>query len=349
MKQFIQKACMSMLWGLLSFTLFAQEKTQAYYNSHENEILPDAQAAFQSGNYSRTIELCNWHYIIVGDQAADSLREMAGRCDQLSKEMNELRLKGDIKEAKQKANAILSINPDDVAAKLVLLIEDPMTRDTVEVELPVIPDETVITPPVEEQMDEAVEEQKQEQERIQQPFEEVSPVPVVSIPDKPQTYTPHTRFVIKVGASLIDMEQASKSITPGGSLGIYDLGGSRIGIEAGVYYCSNFNSTVSLFGMDASLVLRAAKSVYPKVSVGFFSYSPVSANESATQGLCGGASLTFLLGDHFCLEVGAKYYPAFKTMSLEQVIASGISYQFPVVKQFYSGGIAPMISIGWAF
>ena len=54
-----------------------QNKTQAYYNSHEREILPDARAAFKSGDYERTVELCRWYYIIVGDRAADSLRDQA--------------------------------------------------------------------------------------------------------------------------------------------------------------------------------------------------------------------------------------------------------------------------------
>ena len=92
-----------------------------------------------------------------------------------------------------------------------------------------------------------------------------------------------------------------------------------------------------------------AKGVYPQVGVGYFSYNPMSTIGSATQGLCGGAGLTFLLGNHFCVEVGAKYYPAVKIMKSEQAITSGISYQFPVVKQFYSGGIAPTVKIGWAF
>lgn len=68
----------------VSVQSIAQEKTQAYYNSHETEILPDARAAFREGNYDRVVELCRWHYIIVGDTGADALQERAARCAELS-------------------------------------------------------------------------------------------------------------------------------------------------------------------------------------------------------------------------------------------------------------------------
>ena len=69
-----------LLFVLLSSVSFAQEKTQSYYNTHESEILPDAKAAFQRGEYERTIELCKWHYIILGDHKADNLRQQAEKC-----------------------------------------------------------------------------------------------------------------------------------------------------------------------------------------------------------------------------------------------------------------------------
>lgn len=353
MKSLFLKAVALLLAGVFSATLFAQEKTQSYYNTHETEILPDAKLAFQNGKYERAEELCRWHYIIVGDNAADALRKTAGRCAQLSTEMVALRTAGKIKEAKEVANTLLSINPNDAAAKKMLEESEepdlPIPVDTMVTDVPIIADTVLKENPLSIEI--PVEEKPQE------------PVQTIDINPNPNSVqnasgksieptgngAPRTKFVLKAGASLLDLKQIAHSFAPGGNLGLYDLGGSRIGLEAGVYYCSNFNSTVSLLGIDASIVFRVANGFYPKVCLGFFSYDPVSAIGTATKGLCGGAGLTFLLGGHFCFEIGAKYYPSFKIMNSEQAITSGISYQFPVVKQFYSGGIAPMISIGWAF
>ena len=352
MKSFVRIIHFVLLLGLISGSLFAQDKSQAYYNTHESEILPDAKAAFQKGNYTRAALLCNWHYVIVGDDAADSLRDMAERCAKLSTELADLRAAGKIKEAKVVASTLLSINPNDAAAKKMLEESEepdlPIPVDTVVTDVPIIADTVVKeNPPIEIPIE----------EKPQEPVQTIDVNPnldsVLNASDKSIEPTgddaPRTKFVLKAGASLIDLKQIAHSIAPGGSLGLYDLGGSRIGAEVGGYYCSDLNSTAPLFGIDVFAVVRAAKGFYPKFGVGYFSYNPVSAVGSAVHGLCGGAGLTFLLGGHLCLEVGAKYYPAFSIMYSEQAITSGISYQFPIVKQFYSGGIAPMVSIGWAF
>ena len=98
---------------------FAQDKTQAYYNAHESEILPDAQAAFRDGDYDRAAELCKWHYIIVGDNRADELRDKAEQCLKLTVEMNVNLSTGQKKAARETALAILSLNPDDKKAQEV--------------------------------------------------------------------------------------------------------------------------------------------------------------------------------------------------------------------------------------
>jgi len=82
------KHLLTLVLCLLPLGLSAQEKTLAYYNSHESEILPDAQAAFRKGDYNRTLELCRWHYIIFGDDSAYALRDRADRCSKLMDEMN---------------------------------------------------------------------------------------------------------------------------------------------------------------------------------------------------------------------------------------------------------------------
>lgn len=349
MKESVLKLCFALLIAFLSGSLYAQEKTQAYYNTHESEILPDAKAAFQNGNYSRAALLCNWHYIIVGDNAADSLRDMAERCAQLSKEMNEFRSDGNVKEAKQKATAILSINPDDVSAKEVLSIEDPVPpiQDTVVVAPPVVRDSLVIPPPT---LDQNKSNDNQKPGEIHSPFENVPSVPDATQQEHVQFYEPHTRFVVKAGATIVDLKQLSQTIAPGGALGLYDLGGSPIGLEAGFYLCSGLLAqSASLFGIDASLVFRASKSLYPKVGLGFFSCNSTVETGVGTKGLCAGLALSFLVGGHLCIEVGAKYYPEINLHGYEMVTTSGVSYEFPATIQVLAGGIAPMVSFGWAF
>lgn len=348
MKSIVYSILFALFIGFLPQVLFAQEKTQAYYNRHENEILPDARSAFKNGDYERTVELCKWHYIIVGDRSAQSLRERAERCAQLSQEMKDSLEKGDLKAAQAVANTILSINPDDEAAKATVLMEDESVPS-------VLPDTIAFQPPVEMVVTDppvTVEEQKEDptvSEPIESPKPETVEEHVLVVAQKPQ-YEPHTRFVIKGGASILDLKQASKTIAPGGAIGVYDIGGSLIGVEVGGYVCPGLSSsTASLFGLDAALAIRAGRSFYPKAGVGFFSCRPTDGTGATTKGMCAVAGLTFLIGGHFCLELGAKYYPAVKLRSAERYSTSGVSYEFPSSRQILGGGIAPMVSLGLAF
>ena len=117
MCSFVKRLIFSIVFCILSSVVFAQEKTQYYYNTHEKEILPDANASFQKGDYERTIELCKWHYIIVGDNAANELRIKAERCASLLQEMKSLLTDGSIEVARDVAKSLLSINPKDTFAQ----------------------------------------------------------------------------------------------------------------------------------------------------------------------------------------------------------------------------------------
>ena len=342
---FLKTIVVVVCFGLACSGAWAQNKTQAYYNSHESEILPDARTAFKNGDYDRAVELCRWHWIIVGDHQADSIRDMAERCGQISQRMTDLRNEGKTAEAKEVAQALLAINPDDVAAKQLLqeLAElepvdepGPQPEDTVAVSVPpVTVDEPVVENPVED-VDTA-------------PYQPVTPVTPMTQPvQKPQSKeTSMTKFVVKAGATVLDLNQFA--MAPGGSIGLYDMGGSPFGLEAGLYFGSGLaDHTASMFGMDAGLVLRIGKSMYPKAMLGFFSCKS-SDTGSGTNGLCGGASLTFIAGGHFCIEVGAKYYPKVKVSGTQTFSTGGASYDFPTPVEVLAGGIAPVVSLGWAF
>lgn len=122
MKQFLRITLMVLMLTLIGTIAWAQDKSQAYYNTHETEILPDAQKAFQSGNYERAVELCKWHYVMVGDSRANALREKAAKCAKLSVEMAALKADRNMEEALIKAQQLLALNPDDADAKAIVNI-----------------------------------------------------------------------------------------------------------------------------------------------------------------------------------------------------------------------------------
>ena len=354
MKTFIHRVCTTLFLGLISVALFAQEKTQAYYNTHESEILPDAHAAFKEGGYERAVELCKWHYIFVGDSAADSLRDQAERCAQLSKEMAEFYAEGKTDEAQETAKTLLSINPNDTAAKRLLeelekpvISDQPVPIDTVIVDVPVVNEDEMKQDevPTEIPIDEAFQDFKE--------TENGSPVndSVSDVSSKSQKIdNPRTRFVVKAGLSILDLKQLSQTLAPGGSFGVYDVGGSPLGMEAGFYLCPGLaKQSASLFGIDASVVFRATSIIYPKAGLGFFSCKSTDETDATTKGMCAFAGLTFLIGGHLCLEIGAKYYPVVRVSSLETVTTAGVSYDFPASREILGGGFCPGVSIGFAF
>lgn len=110
---------MVLLFSIIGMIALAQDKSQAYYDTHAQELLPDARAAFRSADYGRTIELCRWYFVIVGDTGADTLRDKALRCMALSAEMAELKAAGQIEASREKAQALLALNPDDKDAQAV--------------------------------------------------------------------------------------------------------------------------------------------------------------------------------------------------------------------------------------
>lgn len=122
MKTALQIALTVLMLSFIGTIALAQDKSQAYYSTHEKEILPDAQTAFKNGNYEQAEKLCQWHFIMVGDHRADALREKAAQCAKLVIEMKTLASYGNKDAAREKAQAILALNPDDtVAQQLVAL------------------------------------------------------------------------------------------------------------------------------------------------------------------------------------------------------------------------------------
>ena len=100
------------------------------YNTNPAKILPDARAAFQKGEYGRTLMLCSMHWVVYGDATADArerdeLDAKSKRCYDLSREMTDFISSSNIAEAKSRAHQILEHNPDAAAVRKVLEILEP--------------------------------------------------------------------------------------------------------------------------------------------------------------------------------------------------------------------------------
>ena len=125
MKSLIYSVFLSLLIGLLSQAVFAQEKMQSYYVNHESEILPDARTAFEKGDYDRTVELCKWYYIIVGKHDADTLRAQAERAKELqSAAEQETAIPGFIKATSIPSGAAIWLDGKDTGLKTPDILEN---------------------------------------------------------------------------------------------------------------------------------------------------------------------------------------------------------------------------------
>ena len=183
------------------------------------------------------------------------------------------------------------------------------------------------------------------------------PTTPVIPPKQVTTSSFDVRFVLSANAAVISSVDKEKAIATGMSIGAYDIAGSRIGAEAGAYFCPVGITTlasdghfknVSPYGFDAALVFRAGEGIYPKAGIGYFSYKETPKDSPDVNGLCGILGLSVLLGKHFCLELGVRYYPETKVMGGKSVSTWESSYLYPTMKTLFKG-FSPMAGIGWAF
>ena len=167
----------------------------------------------------------------------------------------------------------------------------------------------------------------------------------------------HTRFVWKAHGSMVFSVNKEKVFTAGMCFGFYDIGGSRIGLEAGAYYCpigfnikalDGLSKSVSPYGIDASMVIRVVKGVYPRIGAGYFSYIENPKESPNVNGLCGILGFSFLLGKHLCLDIGTRYYPNTTVLGYKYESAIVAHYIYPTAETIFMG-FSPMVGIGVAF
>ena len=110
------------LFLFLPMALAAQEKGDVYYAGHPDELLVDAEALFQKGNYDRALQLCDLHKELLGSEHTESesveeLRSMILDCQKLAIDMENYIENGRESLAKAVAEELRKLNPSDERLK----------------------------------------------------------------------------------------------------------------------------------------------------------------------------------------------------------------------------------------
>lgn len=309
--------------------LTPQEKQR--YDANPKLILPAANKAFDESDYLQVQKLCRFHWIVLGDDAAESeanksLWDKAKVCMALTGEMQQLRQENKIAEAKGKAEQLLKLNPVDIRAKEVMNMEIPApVIETPEVPAPVIPVKDEPVAPVQTAV-------SGDREEIVEPSKNNS--------------EPQTRFGVNAGVTF-----GSGIFGPDLALSIYDLGGRRIGVEIGAYM---FDLNDLSFGVDASLAVRIYNNLYAKAGMGIYRIPNEQHGYGVwqdTYGICPNVGLSYVIGNHFNLGFCIRYMPETKVRSIDRVSTSinNRDYLFAEEVVAIKRGVAPSITIGWIF
>lgn len=319
----MRKFTIIVLLILPSLLIKAQEKDREYYSKHVSELIPDAQTAFDSGNYKRTRDLCDWYFEFSFKDDLNDLYDKTSKCIKIKDRMKELLDAGEIEAAKQKAEELLAINPKDPYAERVMKLKKPEPQT--------VNDTTKLVPPV----------------------SPVKPEPVKPVEPKMQ-------FVLKAGLGMFGVHsdflasytgEAQKSLLlfPTISAGVYNIADSRFGGELSVPIVLGLNN-LSVLDVDAYLVYRLGKFFYPKLGLGYMNCYYGANNSWGTQKIVFGGGLTVLIAHRVALEAGVKYYQNIYVGDSQMVEATpGVSYPYTEMLLTVNKGLYPFFSIGYAF
>ena len=360
MKFFFIFILATFMFSFITTVSYAQNKTQAYYNQHESEILPDAQTAFKKGDYEQAIVLCRWHYIIVGDQSADILREKAENCRSLLKEINHLVDEGETDAAIEKALTLLALNPEDESAKILLLaVENKIIEEPIVEEIVFVTD-SIITEELPENSFELLVEPNQEQKEpmlleVSDTIQSISETPSFNYSNKLIDHL--SIYGIKAGVSITDLTHFIKSDTKDmaqylaylGSLCVYNIGRSRLGIEAGALFGSSTSESISFNEIDAAVAFRVANYLFIKALGGRYSCKDNKGDSPATKGMGFGVGITSFLDKHFCMDIGLKYYPSSQESHSNTGNTNNLQHNQTTLITATPGGFSPYFCVGICF
>lgn len=166
----------------------------------------------------------------------------------------------------------------------------------------------------------------------------------LAISDKGQE-EPHTVIGVNVGMTICSGIEG-----PELTVGLFDLGGSRAGVEFGGYVSPKSYFT---WGVDASFMLRLVTNLYAKAGIGTFCCKDrkveIGAQEG-TLGLCPGLGLTYVIGRHLNLGVYSRFMPETRIRS-NSMISTSVGKEYPFAEEVVAinRGLAPSVTIGWIF
>ena len=344
------------LLSTITNVVCAQEKTQAYYVQNEIELLPDAQAAFSKGNYERAALLCRWHYIIVGSHATDSLREKSEQCQLLIEDINYLSAEGNNELALEKALTLLTINPEDVMAKDLLLAAEVANNEEIVEEDNDLPQKQIEPeePPV-----------HQNESLLNSELEQVEPA-TIGIGAIPQSETDtldlddnvkrtdrRTIYGLKAGVSIpgakhffeSEPNNMSQYLAYFGSLCVYNIAKSRFGIEVGALFSPSATEIAPFNEVNAAVAFRIGDDLYLKGLGGYFFSKNKIGNTRLFNGKCFGAGLNTFMNEHFCIEFGVRYYSVNQTHQMDNTNDNNKQSDLKTAPD----GISPFLCIGLLF
>lgn len=182
------------------------------------------------------------------------------------------------------------------------------------------------------------------------PYDEMARLADRGVQNVQRNYDEEMRLAIKGGIGLAGIAQGTTGVLVDVGAGLLNIGDSRIGAEANVFFSPWLaSSTVSMFGMDARLVIRATPSVYPNAGIGFFTCRSKEVTEvEATAGPCFPLGVSFVIGDGFIISATLCIFPEVRVWSRNTASAGGVRYNY--LEPFtVAGGMVPRISVGYAF
>ncbi len=299
---------------LMPLAALAQEKSDWDYIKHPEEILPDAKSLFAKGDYNRVLILCNIHKEVRGEdhpEAAEieALRQKTIKARELVAEIAEQLADNHPADARDTAEELQEINPNDEWIAKVGLVQEP-----VEVSRP----------------------------RSAPEYDDMHIVPKLGFGLFGLSQS-SVSFAPSLGAAVYNI-----AYTPlGAELNFFF--DNSVKLYSDNPYLKDILTGASITGASAKAVMRLGEIFYPALGIGFFSCRHDSSYlKRSTSGLFVPASVTVIIGGRFALEAGVSFFPEVKMLLQSTAYVEKLEYSFYDMTSM-TGGIVPSISVGYAF
>ena len=347
--------------------LKAQDKGDFYYQDHPEEILAIAKQHFTTGHYDRTLELCELHKTLLGEEHAQSadieaLRLQATDSQKLAIQLEKNLEDGHNQAARGVAEELRVLNPHDERLKqfgLYLAPGEslPETQQQADVR-DVKPDVQDVKPDVRDVKPD-VKDVKPDLKDLDLDSDESSPYASGAYSGKAKVnqYDNTPCFPVRLGFGLLNL---GSTVAPDFSLsfGAYNLGESVVGFDAKLYGSWGLaEKSVDMYGFDLMLAIHIPSTpLYLKGGIGGFDCSDknaAAANQStlkhSTQGLCYPFGVALVLNGGFTIDAGVSFYPVVNVWQTKTYSTANKEYELPVATSVLQNPLSVWFGLGWAF